>query len=559
MADEDDLGGWGAASTLQHVERLRPQEDVQTYLPPPDINPTAYSKYPLHRLVQAAYEGDLELMETMLNREDPINGYHHDINEHLVDFNALHAAAMNGQLEVVEMLLRARADPHVRQSMPYGRNPKDGETAREMADKWGWDDVVSLLKRAEEQTPKGVYMRYGTGNNAKLWPINQPEGLDPEQERRAKLKHKNFIRPLPNRGDRKFYGELVFGVTHGWDRDGEVIKRPLGYAAGPMQGDVLVQEQAPPKPRRTTVGIVFPGQGSQYVRMMMNVQTNRKVKEMLAVANRILDFDVLQVCLNGPEQLLEQVTYAHPAIYVASMAGVEKLREERSDAVESPGAVAGLSLGEYSALTVAGVFDFETGLQLVKQRAAWIAEASADPPQMMLSVAGIDKARLAELCAEAQQKAGGLCIVSSEFFPKGCTCSGSSAAIEEVKQLADKNGALQTKILAVSGALHTAYMKPAKEKLEAALMAVLPNMRPPRCDVYMNCTGRVLPAGTDPKKIVPLLCDQLTSPVLWETSIRNMIASGITEFYEAGPMKQLKSMMKRIDAEMWNRTTNIEV
>merc|ERR1711972_591456 len=97
------------------------------------------------------------------------------------------------------------------------------------------------------------------------------------------------------------------------------------------------------------------------------------------------------------------------------------------------------------------------------------------------------------------------------------------------------------------GAFHTSYMNSAREALEAALRAALPKMKPPRCDVYMNVTGKVLRVGTDPKEIVPLLSDVLTNTVLWDTCVKGMIAAGITEFYEVGPLKQIKSMMKRID------------
>merc|ERR1719254_370294 len=102
-------------------------------------------------------------------------------------------------------------------------------------------------------------------------------------------------------------------------------------------------------------------------------------------------------------------------------------------------------------------------------------------------------------------------------------------------------------------------MKPAQEKLLAALNKLLPKMKPPTCDVYLNVTGKKVKAGTPPSQFVPLLGDQLCSPVLWEPSVRLMIKDGLSEFYEVGPMKQLKAMMKRIDANMWNSTMNVEV
>lgn len=567
MADEDD---WDSDVGDIVVNPLDASE--KHLLPPPDVNPTAYSKYPLQRLVQAAYDGDLELLEKMLDREDPVNGYHHDINTHSEDVNALHAAAMNGQLEAVEMLLSAGADPHIKQSMPYGREPKDGETAREMADKFGWDDIVIALKKAEEKVQKGVYLRYGVGNNAKLWPIDRPEGLDPEQEKRAKRKHKGLVRTLPSRDERKFYGDLVYGLTHGWDENGNVIKRPQAFASGPIrsspsQGGADAEEgRGAREPVALTagqavtrIGLLFPGQGSQYVKMLSKMPQSDKVREMLALAEKVLGYDILRICSEGPEETLERTEYAQPAIYVASLVAMEQLRESRPEAVSSPGAIAGLSLGEYTALTVAGVFSFETGLRLVKERAEAMAEAGKGPPQAMLSVAGLGKDKLKRLCEEAEERTGGLCRIANELFAKGYTCSGAAAAVEVLQQLADEAGALQTKAIRTSGAFHTPFMEPAKERLEAALRAALPEMRRPRCDVYMNVTGKVVRVGTEPAEIIPLLCGQLTSPVLWESCVKSMIAAGIEEFCEVGPMKQLKAMMKRIDQDMWSRTQNIEV
>mmetsp|Transcript_69307 Transcript_69307/g.123435 ORF Transcript_69307/g.123435 Transcript_69307/m.123435 type:complete len:221 (-) Transcript_69307:66-728(-) len=186
---------------------------------------TGYSVYDLAKLVQTCYDGDLALLEKMLDREDPVEGYHDDINEHYGECTALHMAAANGQLEVVEMLLKAGADPHVKTCMPYGKDPEEGETAAEIADKYGWDDVAGVLKSAVGSTPKGIYMRYGAKNNSKLYPMDAPKGLDPEQEKRAKAKLKGLTRPLPSKSDRKYYGDAVAGITHGYDDAGKPIRK----------------------------------------------------------------------------------------------------------------------------------------------------------------------------------------------------------------------------------------------------------------------------------------------------------------------------------------------
>merc|ERR1711933_2871 len=110
-----------------------------------------------------------------------------------------------------------------------------------------------------------------------------------------------------------------------------------------------------------------------------------------------------------------------------------------------------------------------------------------------------------------------------------------------------------------SGGFHTPLMQPARDRVGRALDELLPNMKPPRCTIYMNATAQPLRPGTDPREIVDLLKRGLTQPVLWEPSVRAMIKDGITEFYEVGPMKQIKAMMKRIDSKIWGSTLNVDV
>merc|ERR1719413_123077 len=188
-------------------------------------------------------------------------------------------------------------------------------------------------------------------------------------------------------------------------------------------------------------------------------------------------------------------------------------------------------------------------------------EAANIGNQGMLSVAGIDKPDLVKLCKEAakSQGKGAVCKIANELFPKGFSCAGTEAAILKLKDLTEKAGALQAKVLKTSGGFHTELMAPAKEKLGKELDAMLPKMSPPKTTVYMNATAQPVSAGTPPKQVVELLKMQLTSPVLWEPSVKAMIKSGVTEFYEVGPMKQIKAIMKRIDAKVWGTTLNIEV
>merc|ERR1712032_1312682 len=152
-----------------------------------------------------------------------------------------------------------------------------------------------------------------------------------------------------------------------------------------------------------------------------------------------------------------------------------------------------------------------------------------------------------------------VCQIANELFPKGFSCAGTEKAILHLKELSEKAGALQSKMLKTSGGFHTPLMNPAREKLGKALDEMLPKMSPPNFTVFMNVTGKPVAPGTNPSEIVELLKKQLTNPVLWEPSVREMIAAGVTEFYEVGPMKQIKAMMKRIDSKVWSNTLNIEI
>jgi [acyl-carrier-protein] S-malonyltransferase len=537
-------GGWEGEQPGAAAGLLKPDSEI--FLPPPDINPLGYSKYPLERLIEAAYQGDLELLSKMLDREDPINGYHADLNAQSTDMNALQAAAVNGQLEAVEMLLKAKADPYVKACMPYGRDPKEGETAREMADKFGWMDVVEVLQKAEKASQKGVYMAYGPSNNAKLYPIDKPQGLDPEQERRAKAKHKKMVRPVPNKADRKFYGDLIFGVNFGIDENGKRIK-PSSY---PYLDDG-------PAATGPAVSLLFPNEDSIYVGMMGADAETPEVKSIIATAKKVLGKDVKALCGSGPAEKLDQIEVSHTAVLVASIVAHAKLKAQEPEKFQRVRSVAGMGLGEYTALFAAGVLPLEETLLLVQGRAEAILEASKESPQATMSVAGLGKDAVEALCKKVTSK--GVCQIASELFPRGVTCAGTASAIEELGTLAKEAGAQQTRILATAHATHTPLMKSATDKLQKLLTEKLPMMSPPTCDIFLNSTGTVFAKGTSPKELIPLLCAQLTSTVKWEASMQGMIAAGTAEFFEVGPMKQLKSMMKRIDQVAWNSTSNIEI
>eukprot|EP00931_Biecheleriopsis_adriatica_P008222 TRINITY_DN109439_c0_g1_i1.p1 TRINITY_DN109439_c0_g1~~TRINITY_DN109439_c0_g1_i1.p1 ORF type:complete len:484 (+),score=126.95 TRINITY_DN109439_c0_g1_i1:64-1515(+) len=472
----------------------------------PIPNDARYKKYnamTLDVLCEAAYHGDTELLEKLLRTGDEDRIFNGDVNMHLTDVNALHMAAMAGQEASVKLLLEAKADPHVRCVMPEGKDPKTGDTARDKATRFKHASIVALLQEAEKSYPLGWYQQDGIANNRKLYaePKATPAAAPPARE------------------------ESV----------------PTG----------------PPLP----LALLFPGQGSQYVKMLDGVKDLPEVKDMLTKAKSILGYDLLELCLQGPEDKLAETKYCQPAMFVGGLAGVSKLRSQRAEAVERPKCVAGLSLGEYTALCAAGVLSFEDGLRLVKLRGEAMQEAAQVGKQAMLSVAGLEQAVLEQCCKDAEKKAGSgaVCRIANALFPKGFSCAGTESAVNELKAIAEKKGALQAKLLKTGGAFHTSLMQPAQERLQKALEEVFPSMKSPRCAIYMNVTGEPLAPGSDPKVILDLLKKQLVSPVLWSVSVEKMIKDGVTEFYECGPQKQLKAMMKRIDNKVWNKTTSMEV
>merc|ERR1719454_1043034 len=186
---------------------------------------------------------------------------------------------------------------------------------------------------------------------------------------------------------------------------------------------------------------------------------------------------------------------------------------------ENPTFVAGLSLGEYTALCVAGVFSFEDGLKLVKLRGEAMQEAATTQgKQLMLSVAGLERETLDQLCAESKKEegAGATCQVANALFPNGFSLGGTEKAINICKDKCEKAGALQAKILKTGGAFHTALMQPAQTKLNEALDATVEKMSPPQITIYMNASSDPVAAGSPVGSIVENLKKQLTNPVLWE-------------------------------------------
>jgi [acyl-carrier-protein] S-malonyltransferase len=292
------------------------------------------------------------------------------------------------------------------------------------------------------------------------------------------------------------------------------------------------------------VAFLFPGQGAQAVGMA--VDTCRSVpaaQRLFDEAASVLGYDLLKVCAEGPAEKLNSTAVSQPALYVAGLAALENLRGREPQAEAECVATAGLSLGEYTALAFAGSLTFADGLRLVQVRGQAMQAASVATPSAMVSVLGLPQEKVEELCARA--RSAGNVEVANLLCPGNIVVSGTKAACAEVERLAPEFGAMKTIRLAVAGAFHTDIMKPADRTLAEAL-AKTP-LAPPRVPVWSNVDAS---PHRDPEEIRGLLVRQVLQPVLWEKTMRNLLADGVTKFHEIGPGRVLAGLLKRVERKI---------
>lgn len=284
---------------------------------------------------------------------------------------------------------------------------------------------------------------------------------------------------------------------------------------------------------------LFPGQASQKVGMGQDLYlSNSNVRKNFEIANDIMGFDFKKIIFNGPAEVLKKTIYTQPAIYLISVIIAKILIKKGIN----PQCAAGHSLGEYSALTIANAFDFESGFELVKLRSEAMQSSCEEEDGTMAAVLGLDDATVEQICNDCDS---GI-VVAANFNCKGqVVISGESNLINEISQKLKEAGAKKIIEINVGGAFHSPLMTSAKEKLKKKLNQT--TLNDSTIPVYSNFTAKSVTKKND---ILDSLINQIDNPVYWHQSITNIKYDGFNNFIEVGPGKVLQTLCKRIDSTL---------
>ena len=284
---------------------------------------------------------------------------------------------------------------------------------------------------------------------------------------------------------------------------------------------------------------IFPGQGSQFSGMGKELYENSSLANgLFSRANEILGFRITDTMFSGTDEDLKQTKITQPAIFLHSVILAKTLGESFQ-----PNAVAGHSLGEFSALVSANALTFEDGLSLVYKRAMAMQKACEANPSTMAAILNLDDKIVEDICAEIS-KSGEVVVAANYNCPGQLVISGSIKGVNIACEKLKAAGAKRALVLPVGGAFHSPLMEPAKKELEAAINAT--NFSKPICPVYQNVTASPV---TEPDEIKKNLIQQLTSPVRWTQTIQRMTADGINSYVEVGPGKVLQGLVKKVNKE----------
>ncbi len=290
---------------------------------------------------------------------------------------------------------------------------------------------------------------------------------------------------------------------------------------------------------------LFPGQGAQVVGMGAEIAQSFPVAaEIYEMANEIIGFDLRGLCFEGPAEKLNSTTISQPAIFTTSAAILEVLRTNPSTSSITADITAGLSLGEYTALYVAGLISFEDGLVLVHKRGQAMQEAADATDGAMVGIIGLEEEKVRQLCDEAAE--GDLIVPVNFNCPGQIVVSGSVSACERAEKLADKYGALKAVRLEVAGAFHTVMMSSAARSLAEAL-SNCEISEPSEIKIIANVNAEYYQTS---QKIIDGLINQLTCPILWQKCMERLIGDGVEKFCEIGPGRVLTGLMRRINRKI---------
>lgn len=287
------------------------------------------------------------------------------------------------------------------------------------------------------------------------------------------------------------------------------------------------------------VAFLFPGQGSQYVGMGVKLfEASEAVRTIYQTAEKVLGFDVAQLCHHGPADRLNKTEYTQPAILSTSVAAWTLAKQKGLSATM----LAGHSLGEYTALVAAGSLTFPDAVELVWKRGRYMQEAVPVGVGAMAAILGLDRLTVEEICNVASTI--GVVSAANINSPVQIVIAGERGAVEAAMALAKEKGAKRIVALPVSVPSHCALMKPAADRLARDLDGV--NLLPLQIPVVTNVDAVPITSGESAKKA---LVQQLALPVLWVDTVQRMIQDGITTFVEIGPGTVLSGLVKRISKE----------
>ena len=291
------------------------------------------------------------------------------------------------------------------------------------------------------------------------------------------------------------------------------------------------------------VAYIFPGQGAQVVGMGQDVcQAYDCARKIFAQASELTGMDLAKVCFEGPAETLNATDVSQVAILTTSMALLQAGQESGALAPEQLQATGGLSLGEYTALCLAGVLDFEQAIKLVQKRGQYMQAAAQENPGTMVVLRGSDEQTVENLCKEASD--GQVLSPANYNCPGQIVASGTKQACQRLAELAQEQK-IATVELRVAGAFHSKLMTPARERLAQALAQV--ELKEPRIPVACNVLGRYYRNSDEVRQ---MLAEQVDSPIRWQKCMETMMADGIKQYYEIGPGKVLAGLGRRISREI---------